>query len=69
MKILCIWAWERFRPSAWKWLQKKNEKEKNGWCSIFHWQKARNNASPPDTAKLRWKARLSVLDPTFDCLY
>jgi len=24
--ILCIWAWERFRPSLWKWLQKKNEK-------------------------------------------
>jgi len=26
------------------------------WCSIFHWQKARNNARPSDTAELRWKA-------------
>jgi len=28
--VLCIWAWERCRPSLWKWLQKKNEKEKKG---------------------------------------
>ena len=28
MTILCIWAWERFRPSVWKLLQKTNEKEK-----------------------------------------
>jgi len=39
------------------------------WCSIFHWQKARNNARPPDTAKLRWKPILSALDPTFGCFY
>jgi len=26
--IVCIWVWERCRPSLWKWLQKKNEKEK-----------------------------------------
>jgi len=32
-------------------------------------KKARINARPPDTAKLRWKARLSVLDPTFGCFY
>jgi len=25
--ILCIWAWERFRPSVWKKLQKKKEKK------------------------------------------
>jgi len=25
--ILCIWPWERCRPSAWKRLQKKNQKE------------------------------------------
>jgi len=24
--ILCIRAWERFRPSVWKWLQKMNER-------------------------------------------
>jgi len=28
MTILCIWAWERFRPSLSKRLQKKNEKDK-----------------------------------------
>jgi len=28
MTILCIWAWERFRSSVWKRLQKKNEKKK-----------------------------------------
>jgi len=27
--VLCIWAWERCRPSVWKRLQ-KNEKEENG---------------------------------------
>jgi len=27
--MLCIWAWERCRPSLWKWLQKHNEKEKS----------------------------------------
>jgi len=49
----------------------KNKKEENGmnWCSIFHWQKAHNNAKPLDTAKLRWKAILSVLDPTFGCFH
>jgi len=26
------------------------------WCSIFHWQKDRYNARPPDSAELRWKA-------------
>jgi len=38
------------------------------WWSIFHWQKARNNARAPDTAKLRWTI-LSVLDPAFGCFY
>jgi len=28
--ILCIWAWGRCRPSVWKRLQNKNEKQKNG---------------------------------------
>jgi len=38
---------------------------------MFHFPltKARNNTRPPDTAKLRWKAILSVLDPTFCCSY
>jgi len=41
MTILCIWAWERFRPSVWKRLQKNNEKEKNGTlCVNFHWRKS-----------------------------
>jgi len=26
--ILCIWAWERCRPSVWKWLQKRLKKKK-----------------------------------------
>jgi len=53
-----------------KAVTKKNEKEKNGtWCSISTEKKARNKARPPDTAKLRWKPRLSVLDPTFGCFY
>ena len=45
----------------------KEWKRKNtvfNWCSIFHSQKARNNTRAPDTAKLRWKAIFSVLDPT-----
>jgi len=51
------------------WLQEKNEKERTvlTWCSIFPSQKARNNARQPDTAELRWKAILSVLDATFGC--
>jgi len=67
--ILCIWAWERFRPSLWKWLQKRMKKKVLNWCSIFHWQKARNNARPPETAKIWWKAILSALHPTFRCFY
>jgi len=56
MTILCIWAWERFRPSVWKWLQKKNEKEKKRYMMFnFHWQKPRNKARPLNTAKLWWK--------------
>jgi len=47
----------------------KKKKAVLNWCSIFHWQKACTNARPPDTAKLRWKARLSVLDSTFGCFY
>jgi len=50
-----------------KAVTKNNEKEKTAhtWCTIFHWQKARNNARPPDTTKLQWKAILSVSDPMF----
>ena len=33
-----------------------------------HWQKARNNAKPPDTAELQLKAIFSVLNPTFGVL-
>jgi len=70
--ILYIWAWKRWRWSLWKCLQKNNKKEDKrylNWCSIFDWQKARNNAKPPDTAKLLWKAILSVLNPTLGCFY
>ena len=51
------------------WLQEKNEKERTvlSWCSIFHWQKARNNARQLDTAEPRQKAVLSVLDAAFGC--
>jgi len=39
--ILCIWAWERCRPSVWKWLQKRLKKKKTvlNWYSNFHRQK------------------------------
>jgi len=49
--------------------ERKRKERLLNWCSIFRWQKARNNARPPDTAKLRWKEVLSVLDPTFGCFY
>jgi len=53
-----------------KAVTKKEWKRKNGtWCSISTDKKARNNARPPDTAILRWKARLSVLDSTFGCFH
>ena len=26
--IMCIWAWERFNHSLWKWLQKTNERKR-----------------------------------------
>jgi len=45
-----------------EWQRKKTELN---WCSFFHRQKAHNNARPPGTAKLRWKAILSVLETTF----
>ena len=65
------WVRERCRLSVWKWSQKKNEKGRTviTWCSILRWQKAHNNARPPDTAELRWKAILSALYlcPTFGC--
>jgi len=34
----------------------KKKKTVLNWCSLFHWQKACNNARPPNTAKLWWKA-------------
>jgi len=49
--------------------ERKIKKTVLNWCSIIHWQKARNNARPPDTANLKWKAILPVLDPTFGCFY
>jgi len=39
-----------------------NKKYQSLLDAIFHWQKPRNNARPPDTEELRWKAILSVLD-------
>ena len=51
-------------------LQEKNKKKEHyvlTCCSTFHWQKARNNARPPNPAELRWKAILSVLDAPFSC--
>jgi len=43
----------------------KRKKTVLSWYSLYQWQKARNNARPPENAKLRWKAILSVLDPAF----
>ena len=34
--ILCIWAWARYRPSVWKWLQKKNKKEKKRYLCRYN---------------------------------
>jgi len=34
--ILCIWAWDRCKPSLWKRLQKNNEKGKNGTWLIYN---------------------------------
>ena len=51
-------------------LKEKNEMKEQyvlTCCSTFHWQKARNNARPPDPAELRWKAILSALDAPFSC--
>jgi len=67
--VLRIWgAWPLY-PWPCLWLQEKNGKERSAltWCSTFLWQKARNDTRPPDTAELRWKAILSVLDATFGC--
>jgi len=47
----------------------KRKKRYPAWCSLSTDKKARNNGRTPDTAKLRWKARLSVLDTTFGCFY
>jgi len=33
----------------------------------FPLTKSSQKRRPPETAKLRWKAIFSVLDPTFDC--
>jgi len=56
-------------PPAYTYGSEKLMKTKNStsWCSIFQWQKARNNARPPDSAELRWKSILSVLDASFSC--
>jgi len=46
-------------PLATPMVTRKEWKRKDStyctWCSIFHWQKARNNARLPDTTDLRWK--------------
>jgi len=48
----------------------KKKNEKNGCpTSLMFWLKARNNARPPDTVTLQWKAILSVLDPKFGCFH
>jgi len=63
------WLGEREMQAVFMILVTRKEwKRKNStWCSVFHWRKARNSARPPDTTELRWKAVLSVLDPTFAC--
>ena len=52
MTILCIWAWERCRPSLWKWLQIKNEKEKRYLIDVqfstIGQDRQRNRARPPE---------------------
>jgi len=59
--ILYIWAWDEYRSSVWKRLQKKNGKEKNGSLLDVQLFTGKKLARLLDTAKLRWKAILSLL--------
>ena len=62
--ILCIWAWERCRPSLWKWLQ-KNEKQKRYLIDV-KFSTDKKLATGQDRQR---KAIFSVMDPTFGCFY
>ena len=48
---------------------KKEWKRKNSTYLMFHLTLTKKLAKPPDTAELRWKATLPVLDPTFGCFH
>jgi len=48
---------------------KKEWKRKNSTYLMFHLTLTKKLAKPPDTAELRWKAILPVLDPTFGCFH
>jgi len=61
--ILCIWTWERCRPSLWKWLQKNNEKEKR-YLIDCQFSTDKKLATGQDRQR---KAIFSVLDVTFGC--
>ena len=58
MTILCIWAWERSRPSLWKWVQKRMKKKKGYLIDVQF-----------STDKKLATTILSALDPTFACFY
>jgi len=60
MTMLCIWTWERFRPSVWKWLQRQNEKEKRHLIDV-QFSTDKKLTTGQDRQK---KAIFSVLDPT-----
>jgi len=50
--ILCTWAWERCKPSLWKWLQKKSEKEKK-WYLVFNFPLTRSSQQRKTAKRLQ----------------
>jgi len=62
--ILCTWQWERCRPSVWKRLQNKKEKEKNG-TSMYNLSLMKSSLQRKTAMKS--KIVSTVLDPMFAC--
>jgi len=80
--ILCIWAWETFRPSVWKRLHEKNEKEKKRYLLDVQFSTDKKLATTPDRQTLQnsdekqysqyWILRLVVFTrfpANRDCLF
>ena len=59
MTILCIWAWESFRPSVWKRLQKKEWKRKKRYLMFnFRWQKSSQQRKTARYCKIPMKSKI-----------